>query len=137
MNYQLHCVFDESEEKQILDGLWRHNDQFAPVDIQPLRITVKDASGIIKGGMISRTWWGGLDIQYLWVSAEYQKNGVGRELMLMAERESIKRGCHFAYVDTFSFQARGFYIKLGYSEYGSLDGYFMKFSRHYLVKQLG
>lgn len=86
---------------------------------------------------MAKTWWGGLDIQYLWVAAEYQKNGVGRELMLMAEREAIKRGCHFSYVDTFSFHARGFYIKLGYSEYGSLDGFFLKFSRHYLVKQLG
>ncbi|QZN94232.1 GNAT family N-acetyltransferase [Symbiopectobacterium purcellii] len=136
MNYQLHSTPDENEEKQILDGLWKHNDHFAPADIQPLRITLKDESGDIKGGIIARTWWGGLDIQYLWVAAEYQRNGVGRELMQMAEREAIERGCHFSYVDTFSFQARGFYIKLGYSEYGSLDGFSLKFSRHYLVKQL-
>lgn len=49
MNYLLHCTPDENEEKQILDGLWKHNDHFAPVDIQPLRITVKDESDNIKG----------------------------------------------------------------------------------------
>lgn len=136
MNYRLHGTSDENEEKQILEGLWKHNDHFAPVDIQPLRVTVKDESGNIKGGIIARTWWGGLDIQYLWVAAEHQKNGVGRELMRMAEREAIARGCHFSYVDTFSFQARGFYIKLGYAEFGRLDGFCLEFSRHYLAKKL-
>lgn len=136
MNYTLHGTPDENEERQIIDGLWRHNDHYAPVDIQPLRITVKDESDNIKGGIIARTWWGGLDIQYLWVEAEYRKKGVGRELMLMAESEGVRRGCHFSYVDTFSFQACGFYKKLGYSEYGTLDGFYRKFIRHYLTKHL-
>ncbi len=29
--------------------------------------------------------------------------------MELAEEEARKRGCHMAYVDTFDFQARGFY----------------------------
>lgn len=136
MDYTLDSTPDENEDKQIIDGLWKHNHHYAPVDIRPLKIMVKDASGTIKGGIIARTWWGGLDIQYLWIEDEYRKKGIGRELMLMAESEAIKRGCHFSYVDTLSFQAQGFYMKLGYSEYGSLNGFAQKFSRHYLTKQL-
>jgi hypothetical protein len=32
-----------------------------------------------------------------------------------------ERGCHSAWLDTFSFQARGFYEKRGYEEFGQLD----------------
>lgn len=134
MQLTLSSVPDNIEEKQILDGLWKHNHQFSPVDILALRVTVKDQSGKIKGGIIARTWWGGLDIQYLWVEKTYRNKGTGRKMMMMAEEEAINRGCHFAYVDTLSFQAIGFYRKLGYSEYGSLDGFAHNFSRHYLFK---
>jgi len=40
--------------------------------------------------------------------------GVGRELMDRAEIRAREGGCHSAWLDTFSFQARGFYEKLGY-----------------------
>jgi hypothetical protein len=38
-----------------------------------------------------------------------------------AEIRARERGCHSAWLDTFSFQARGFYEKLGYEEFGRLD----------------
>ena len=41
--------------------------------------------------------------------------------MHLAEREAVNRGCHGAWLDTFEFQARGFYEKLGYEVFGSLD----------------
>lgn len=135
MELILSDITDESEEKQIIDDLWGHNHQFSPVNIHPLKIAVKDLSGKIKGGIIARTWWGGLDIQYLWVADEYRGRGNGRKLMMMAENEAVNRGCHFAYVDTLSFQASNFYEKLGYLEYGSLNGFAHKFSRHYLFKK--
>src|ERR1700733_998696 len=34
---------------------------------------------------------------------------------------ALERGCHSAWVDTFSFQAPGFYPKLGYEVFGELD----------------
>ena len=39
----------------------------------------------------------------------------------MAETEGLKRGCHTAYLDTFSFQAPKFYTKFGYTELGCID----------------
>jgi hypothetical protein len=38
-----------------------------------------------------------------------------------AEGRAVERGCHSAWVDTFSFQAPGFYPKLGYEVFGELD----------------
>ena len=56
--------------------------------------------------------------------------------MQNAEQEAKKRGCHMAYVDTFDFQARGFYEKLGYSVYGELGDYAHQHTRHYLAKKI-
>ena len=52
-----------------------------------------------------------------------------------AERRAVERGCHSAWVDTFSFQAPGFYPKLGYEPFGELD-YPPDFKRIFLRKQL-
>ena len=41
--------------------------------------------------------------------------------MARAEREAIRLGCHSTWTDTFSFQARGFYRKLGYRIFSMLD----------------
>lgn len=136
MEYILSDQHNHIEEKFIIDNLWLNNNNFSPVDIHPLRITMKEKSGETEGGIIARTWWRGLDIQYLWIADVHRGKGKGRLLMTIAEEEAIKRNCCFSYVDTLSFQAKGFYEKLGYAEYGSLDGFADIFSRHYLVKSL-
>lgn len=42
-------------------------------------------------------------------------------MLLQAEQEAIARGCRGAWLDTYSFQARGFYERLGYAVFGILD----------------
>jgi GNAT superfamily N-acetyltransferase len=61
--------------------------------------------------------------------------GIGRALIGAAERRALERGCHSAWVDTFSFQAPGFYRKLGYKPFGELD-YPPDFKRIFLQKRL-
>ncbi len=51
------------------------------------------------------------------------------------ERRAIERGCHSAWVDTFSFQAPGFYRELGYEAFGELD-YPPEHKRFFLKKRL-
>ena len=53
-----------------------------------------------------------------------------------AEARALERGCHSAWVDTFSFQAPGFYPKLGYTVFGELD-YPPGHKRIFLQKRLG
>lgn len=136
MNFNITDISDQNEEQFIIQSLWSHNSGYEEVDIRPLRITMKKETGDITGGLIARTWWGGLEVQYLWVNENYRKQGFGSQLMQTAEQEAIKRECHMAYVDTFSFQALEFYRKLGYSEYGSLSGFAHKFHRYYLSKKI-
>jgi len=56
-------------------------------------------------------------------------------LMGQAEGRARERGCHSTWLDTFSFQARGFYEKLGYEEFGRLD-YPPGHYRHFMRKRL-
>ncbi|KHN90662.1 GNAT family N-acetyltransferase [Pectobacterium actinidiae] len=134
MNLNITNTPDSDEEEFVIASLWKHNEQYEAVDISPLFLNFKDDENNIIAGLISRTWWGALEVQYLWVSEKYRKSGLGRQLMQVAEKEALKRGCHLAYVDTFGFQAKGFYEKLGYKEYGNLPGYAHKHTRHYLAK---
>jgi ribosomal protein S18 acetylase RimI-like enzyme len=73
----------------------------------------------------------------LWVSELERGRIVGSQIILAAESEAIKRGCIGSTLDTFSFQALGFYEKLGYSLVGKLSGYLGEHERFYLQKKLG
>ena len=53
-----------------------------------------------------------------------------------AENEARQRGCKYAFVDTFSFQAPAFYKKHGYREVFTLEDYPYTEKRHYYTKAL-
>jgi len=79
---------------------------------------------------------GWLFIELLWVSDERRQRGLGRSLMQKAELEARKRGIGSVYLDTFSFQAPGFYKKLGYREFGKLNDFPTGHTRHWMTKAL-
>lgn len=62
--------------------------------------------------------------------------GVGTEIMQIAEREALQRGCCGSWLDTFEFQARGFYERIGYQCFGELPNYPPGFSRFFMKKML-
>jgi len=101
---------------------------------QPLAIFLRDEARI-AAGLAGETYCGWLFVKYLWVSDGLRGRGVGRELMARAEDRARERGCHSAWLETFSFQARGFYEKLGYEEFGRLD-YPPDHHKHFMRKRL-
>jgi GNAT superfamily N-acetyltransferase len=101
---------------------------------QPLAIFLRE-EGRIAAGLAGETYCGWLFVKYLWVSEGLRGRGVGRELMVRAEVLARERGCHSAYLDTFSFQAPGFYEKLGYQEFGRLE-YPPDQHKHFMRKRL-
>jgi GNAT superfamily N-acetyltransferase len=90
----------------------------------------------IVGGLYGMTWISYLYVNLLFIPESMRRGGVGRKLMMEAEAEAVRRGCRAAVLDTFSFQARGFYEKLGYCVFGTLDDYPPGHSRFYLTKRL-
>jgi GNAT superfamily N-acetyltransferase len=90
----------------------------------------------IVAGLAGETYSGWLFIRYLWISDALRGQGIGRKLMGDAEARALERGCHSAWVDTFSFQAPGFYPRLGYEVFGELE-YPPGHKRIFLQKRLG
>ena len=101
---------------------------------RPLGVFARD-HGTIVAGLAGETYCGWLFIRYLWVSDGLRGRGIGCELMDKGEGRALERGCHSAWVDTFSFQAPGFYERLGYQVFGELD-YPPSHKRLFLRKRL-
>lgn len=76
----------------------------------------------IVGGLYARDELNWLFVKYLVVSDALRGKGLGRRLMEEAERIARERGYLGIYLDTYDFQARPFYIKLGYEQFGELEG---------------
>lgn len=93
-------------------------------------------TGSVVGGLWANTNWAWLSVELLFVPERLRGSGLGRRLMRQAEDEAVRRGCRAARVDTFSFQARGFYEKLGYRVYGTLEDCPPGHSRYFLQKTL-
>ena len=77
----------------------------------------------VVGGVIGETHWDWLYINLMWIREDLRGRGYGKQLLELAEEEARKRGAKNAYLDTFSFQAPGFYKKLGYQVFGELQDF--------------
>ncbi len=104
---------------------------------KPLEILLLDESLTIVGGLIASTsGWEWLVIDLLWVHDAHRDRGYGTRLMALAEQEARHRGCKHATLSTLSFQARGFYEKLGYTVVGQLDDFPPGQTKYWLKKSL-
>ena len=127
---------DPQEVASLVRGLVSYNDSRAePEDYRPLAVFVRDAEGRVAGGVLGHTHWGWLFVSHLWVSDDLRGEGFGRKLLAAAEREAVARGCRQAYLDTFSFQARHFYERLGYELFGALEDFPAGHTRYFLRKR--
>jgi len=136
-----HIKADEAASEQTKEiihaGLRAYNTaHFGYADGRPLNLFVHDDDGRIVGGLLGYTYWDFLAVDILWLHEEWRGQGLGTQLLQTAEQEAIARGCHQAHLDTFEFQAPGFYEKQGYQCWGVLDGYDGRFKRLYYRKQL-
>jgi ribosomal protein S18 acetylase RimI-like enzyme len=125
-----------ADEAFVVAQLRAYNGKFLQRDLESLCVFARGDGGAIIGGVCGRTSWNYLEVLFLWVDEAQRRTGLASSLMAAAEAEARKRGCGHAQVDTFSFQALGFYQKLGYREFGRLEGYPDDHRRHYLHKSL-
>ena len=77
-----------------------------------------------------------LYIDTVFVKEEYRRQGVGTELLREAERRAKTLGANIIRLDTFNWQGREFYKKLGYEEIGEYSSQEDGFSEHFFVKRL-
>ncbi|WP_417307421.1 GNAT family N-acetyltransferase [Devosia sp.] len=103
----------------------------------PYSVLLRDtADGPIIGGLYGAAIFEWLFIQYVAVPLDRQGEGIGRQLMAKAENWAREQGLGGIWLDTFSFQARPFYEKLGFSVFGEIPEHPRGDTRYFLKKPL-
>jgi GNAT superfamily N-acetyltransferase len=128
----------KSASRFLWDGLIRYNLKTAgPFKYSRTILTVRNDRGRILGGTILQSYWKETYVELLWLSAQARRQGYGRLLIQEAERRARRRGSRLIHLNTYSFQAPGFYEKLGFRRFGGMAGSPAGASRHFYVKDLG
>ena len=103
---------------------------------RPVAVFARDGTGRVVAGARGTTSWNWLHIGLVWVDDGHRGHGLGRRIMAAIEDAGRERGCTHAHLDTFSYQARPFYEKLGYEVFATLEDYPPGHRRFYLRKRL-
>ena len=128
---------DDTELDTLRMGMRRHAEQHVRWETyDELTVVLRDQKGRFLGGALGEAGRGWLQVSVLWVHEDVRGQGYGRQLLEALESEAIKRGCRNAYLDTFSYQAKPFYDRLGYVVFGVLEDYPVGHRRYYMCKQL-
>jgi ribosomal protein S18 acetylase RimI-like enzyme len=105
--------------------------------IEDLAVVIRELeSKTIVGGLWAHTSWGWLTIELIFVPESLRRQGIARNLVLLAEEEAIRRGCHSVWLDTLNPEALRLYESLGYHRFGELKNFPRGGSRIFLSKTL-
>jgi ribosomal protein S18 acetylase RimI-like enzyme len=137
MKFEVTASPSPEDEAFVVARTRAYNAAFMPNDVQALCVFARTDDGEIVGGLTGKTYWNYLEVSFLWVHEQHRGFGHATALMSAAEAEALRRGCFNVVLDTFSFQALGFYKKLGYEEFGQLSRFTGGHVRHFLYKSLG
>lgn len=94
-------------------------------------------NGEIIAGIVAIGVCDALEIEFLFVNAAHRGKRLGSRLIRHVERLAAADGRKRALLNTYSYQAVGFYEKLGYTRLFAIDPCFGKHSQHYFIKELG
>lgn len=134
----------DADLAQIRAGLAASDPSLGPYAPMPLAVLLHDPErggaggdpGVLVGGLIGATVWQWLAVRLLWVDPAHRGAGHGRRLLAAAEAEARERGCQHARLNTFSFQAAGFYERCGYRQVLALEDFPHGHQRLFYVKSL-
>lgn len=137
MRIQFEPFLSEGERTLIVDGVDCYNIATTGMrDWSAVNFVLRGECDEVLGGLLGLFWGGWLQIFYLWVSESVRGEGHGSRLMNEAEIYAKSRGAVGIALETYSFQAKPFYERLGYEQYGSLPGYPVGHTKFLLKKAL-
>jgi len=128
---------EESVWGIIGQGVHQFNlDEAGELDFQRVCFALETQDGEVLGGVIGEIFWEWFYLDLMWIQEDLRGKGYGEQLLSAIEEEARKKGAKHVYLDTFSFQAPGFYQKYGYQVFGELPDFPPGQKRYYLTKDL-
>lgn len=140
MNSQNISKNSDEESKYVRHKLIEYNasklsDKFKN-NYEEINLNIKDPAGNIIAGILSVFCWTWLEIDILWVDDKYRDQGYGSRLLVEVEKIAKEKKCTFIKLNTFSFQAPGFYKKYGYREIAVIDNAPKGHKHYFFMKEL-
>ena len=82
-----------------------------------------EQEGRVIAGLYGSVYWRWFDLDRLWVDADFHGQGIGSQLLREGEALAKSLGATRVKLTTFSFQAKSFYERFGYTVAGMLPDY--------------
>ena len=105
-------------------------------DAASFAATQQDEEGVIRAGLSGYTWGGCCYVSYLWIDERDRGRGLGTALLLAAEEHARTKGCAMMLLSSHSFQAPGFYERLGYERQAVIHDHPVGYTSVFLTKRL-
>ncbi len=122
-------------------GLEDYNKKFpfGELDIPTpdISLVLRDKQNRIVGGVITSMLTGIMHLERLWIEEKCRGKGLGKQLVLAAEKIGRTKGYPASQTWTYSFQAPEFYQNIGYDIIGIFTGYTEGITEYVLLKKFG
>ena len=113
------CYLEENENtkvRMILDNGLRdfNKSKLGPYEHEPFTLYIKIQNEVVAGcyGDITRS---NCYIDCIWVNDDYRNKGFATNIMSKLENYAKQKNCSVITLETADFQAKNFYIKIGFS----------------------
>ena len=129
---------EEADVAAVRNGLRAYNQSQLGDRVplyQNIVLQLRDAEDTIVGGLTATAVLDWLFVEWLHVDEAHRGADHGTALMAEAEAYARDKGIVGIWLDTFAFQARGFYEKLGFTVFGTLDDHPRGSARYFLQKR--
>lgn len=138
MSEDIAIVFEpgnEFAERFVTEGVGNHNiAATGQAAYYPISYFLKSSRGEVLGGLLGMIWAGFLHIKIVWVAEPLRGKGFAKKLVQIAEAHARERGCRGSNLETFTFQARPLYEKLGYEVFGEIKDFPVGHSLFFMKK---
>ncbi|MDN7228842.1 GNAT family N-acetyltransferase [Planococcus sp. N064] len=130
----------QEDREFIRNKVIQHNTASLPEEQKSpkegISFIARDENGDIIGGITGTAYWGHMHIDFLWVDPKARGQRIAEQLMQQMEEYSRNQNYSLLVVETFSFQAPGFYKKQGFREFGLLEDHPKGHTKHFFEKRL-
>lgn len=127
----------ETLHSTIKDGVLKFNLPYlGEWKSQSFAIHVENEDHNIIGGIAGNYANDYMTVEWAWIDQQHRLQGLGKTIFKQLDEFAKSKKCKYIDVETLSFQAKGFYEKLGFSLISTLPDWVNGHDSHILRKKL-
>lgn len=128
---------DERINNTIKQGVLAFNQPYFGVqEAKPFTIYIIDDNKSILCGLYGCHFDKYIRVDMTWVDESYRKKGFGKKLFQKLDEYARQKHCKYIQLDTFDFQAKPFYEKMGFECIGTIPKWVEGYDCHFMRKTL-